>query len=260
MKIINELLKSQYKLVNIVVGLVGLLLVLLCNIPQLPLGLGNAFLSIGCSLIATCIATWISSVYILESNEKSKLLLKWKCNNIYQTKAIMNDTSNKYIFKAKKNIDVVATGMSNFINVMGTELEQKAKNGVAIRIISCGNLAMLTQRERDESLNYAPVLSCKMKAEVEALSIWVKEIKDQQGKIDIKYLNTYPGFSYLRIDDNIFFGPNLPLYKSQQNCAIEFGVRGKGGEYFLSYFEKLWNSDTDICSDHLAFEEDKKDE
>ena len=253
MKKIFFLLKSQYKLVNFVVGLIGIILVLLGNIPIFSDVIKSVLLSIGCSLIATCLATWISSYYILESSEKSHLLLSWKCNNIYETKSLMNNTSNNYLDKAKTNIDIVATGMANFLNVKGDLLEKKAKSGVSIRIISCGNLKMLFQRERDESLDFEYPSSCKMELEVIKLSEWVEKISNNNGKLEIKYLDSYPSFSYLRIDNNLFFGPNLPLYKSQQNCAIEFDIMGKGGEYFSNYFEKLWSSDNTICSKELSF-------
>ena len=93
-----------------------------------------------------------------------------------------------------------------------------------------------------------------MKSDVLALSEWVKGDKRKKGTVNIKYHSSYPGFSYLRIDDTVFFGPNLPLYKSQINFALEFNIHGKGGQYFVEFFESLWNNNS-VCTEQLHFKE-----
>ena len=141
--------------------------------------------------------------------------------------------------------------MTNFLNFKKQLLEEKLSKNVQIRIISCDNIKMLEQREIDENVSQVPKHT--MKTEVQQLTDWVKAL-ERTHNIKIKYHSTYPGFSYLRIDDNVFWGPNLPLYFSQQNMAFEFSLHGKGGKYLNDYFNQLWN-DPKICSEVLHFKE-----
>ena len=141
--------------------------------------------------------------------------------------------------------------MSTYLNYKGSLLEQKLREKVKIRIISCNNIEMLRQRESDESFTGKSQPIDTMKTEVETLKTWVDKSKSI-GDINIKFQPSYPGYSYLRIDDRVFWGPNLPLHKSQQNMAFEFGVHGKGGEYLTEFFESLWNN-TELCTEKLEW-------
>lgn len=206
-------------------------------------------------MIATSIATWITSFYIISNNETKEMIHDWKLKRIFETKAKMNEYSNEYLEKAKSNIDIVAIGMSNFLSLKRELLEKKLSQNVQIRIISCDNIEMLKQREKDETIDGNGKVSGKMKNEVEELTQWVNKAS-KIGKVEIKYHSTYPGFTYLRIDDSIFFGPNLPLYKSQLNLAFEFYIKGEGGKKLNEYFENLWNNEN-MCSDELIWKEDE---
>lgn len=254
MKKMREIIENQARLTNIIIGLLGFVLVLIAIVFQLPNILQNVLLSVGCSLIATSIATWLTSFYIISNNEVKEIINRWKLKGIFETKSEMNMKSNEYLDNAKSHIDIIAIGMANFLSFKANVLEKKALEGVKIRIISCGNLTMLKQREKDETISGKGNVVDTMRNEVEELTLWVNEIISKNGNIEIKYHSTYPGFSYLRIDDNIFFGPNLPLYKSQTNFALEFNIRGKGGHYFKEYFDSLWNNDS-ICSKILKFDD-----
>lgn len=253
---IRKLLENQSKLTNIIIGLLGLLFVLAAIILQISSVLQNVFLSVGCSLIATSIATWLTSYYLINSNEVKEIITLWKLKGMFETKTEMNIKSNVCLENAKKQIDIIAVGMANFLSSKSSVLEGKALNGVCVRIISCDNQTMLSQREKDETIRGNGNVIGTMKNDVEELTKWVKEVADKNGNIAIKYHSTYPGFSYLRIDDSVFFGPNLPLYKSQTNFALEFSIGGKGGHYFSNYFDSLWENDC-ICSQTLNFEESK---
>lgn len=253
-KKIRKMLENQSKLTNIIIGLIGLILDLIAITLQLSNVLQNIFLSVGCSLIATSIATWLTSFYLINSNEMKEIITNWKLQGIFKTKSEMNTKSNECLDNAKKQIDIIAIGMANFLSCKRNVLEKKATNGVNIRIISCDNLSMLTQREKDETIGGNGNVIGTMRNEVEALTEWVQSVVNKNGNIAIKYHSTYPGFSYLRIDDNVFFGPNLPLYKSQINFALEFNINGKGGQYFNEYFNSLWDNNN-ICSQILNFKE-----
>ena len=249
---VKRALENQAKLTNLIIGISGLLLVLTAILLRLSAVLQNILLSVGCSLIATSIATWMTSYYVIHTNEIREMVSVWRLKDLFRTKAEMNLTANQCLDDAQDVIDIIAIGMTGFLSVKGDILKKKALSGTKIRIISCENLEMLLQREKDETISGGGSVVGTMKNEVIALSEWVENLAHQKGSVSIKYHSTYPGFSYLRIDDNIFFGPNLPLYKSQLNFAMQFDIDGEGGKYFASYFDALWENHN-ICSDKLAF-------
>lgn len=99
---------------------------------------------------------------------------------------------------------------------------------------------MLAQRYRDESRSG----KCEGNAtadQVYELFCWVKE-QSKNGNLEIRFHNSYPAFSYLRIDSHVFIGPNLWHRPSQQSFAMSFDG-GEGAEYFQNYFDELWNSE-----------------
>ncbi len=249
---VKKMLSNQYRLTNIIIGLIGAMMVLSAVIIKEKEVLYTVLLSVGSSMIATSIATWLTSYYIINNNEIKEIITAWKLKAMFRTKSEMNMSSNKCLDTAKEYIDIIAIGMANFLSSKGNVLEKKAIDGVQIRIISCNNLEMLEQREKDETVGGGGKVIDVMKNEVIALSEWVQRVNNQGGKISIKYHSTYPGFSYLRIDDSLFFGPNLPLYKSQTNFALEFDINGEGGRYFEKYFDSLWTN-SNLCSDKLNF-------
>ena len=140
--------------------------------------------------------------------------------------------------------------MSNFLSYKGKILREKSMSGVKIRIISCNNFEMLKQREKDEAIDPTFVPIGIMEKEVRQLSSWVQQAQKDGCKIELKYHNSYPGFSYLRIDSHVFFGANLPLIKSQQIFAFEFQNNGEGGIFLNSYFNDLWENKK-ICSNDI---------
>lgn len=247
MKIFKKWFANPASHVNTIVGGIGLVLTLSILIPGLNDRLCNIFLSVGCSLMATSIATCIATLCITSQNEIKEMILNWKLKQIYKTKTEMNEKSNQCLNVAKKHIDIIAIGMSNFLNYKGTILEEKAKSGVTIRIISCDSEDMLKARERDENILGDSDTSGVMIKEVNELKIWVERVKQNGGDVTLKCHSTYPGFSYLRIDDSIFFGANLPRRKSQLNMAFEFDLNGDGGSQLSNYFDSLWN-DENFCS------------
>lgn len=235
---------------NIIIGIIGVIMTLIgCLIVNNSL---KAFLfGIGASMIASSIVAFLTSYYTISINETEDIITKWQLRNIFRTKQEMNAESNECLDDVKKKIDIIAIGMSGFLNYKGSVLERKLQEGVRIRIISCDNLEMLTQREIDENATSYQATNT-MKSEVINLNNWVSNMKSKKFKIDIKFHSTYPGFSYLRIDNDIFFGPNLPLYKSQINMAFQFDLDGVGGQYLDNYFEQLWRNDK-VCSKTLSF-------
>ncbi|EWM55035.1 hypothetical protein [Ruminococcus flavefaciens] len=249
---LRKVFKNPVTSLNVITVLLGLIMTLICLKKGLPAIIYNILLSVGCSLIATGIISFITSIFIFNSNEIKEIINEWRLKAIYRTKSEMNKESNKYLDEAKHSIDIIAIGMSNFLSAKGQILKTKSMEGIKIRIISCNNIEMLSQREKDESIdgNTPPIGA--MKKEVQELNKWVKNANRSGCHISLKFQNSYPGFSYLKIDDHVFFGANLPLFKSQQNFAFEFQGNGNGGIYLNEYFNTLWNNEN-ICSDDIGF-------
>jgi hypothetical protein len=159
----------------------------------------------------------------------------------------MNIEANNLLSKAKKQIDILAIGMSNYLADQRQELEDRFKSGVVIRILSCDpDSEMLTKREADESLDGSSPSLGKMKSEIIDLTKWVASLKskcpERKDFISIRYINSYPAFAYQRIDSHCFWGPNLYFKPSQQSIAWSFKEPGNGFSYFSNYFDKLWTN------------------
>ena len=244
--------KRIKSMLNLIVCLLGIILIaigLIFGINNCSEYFGTMFTSVGTSILATGIVSAITSHYLMKKDAIKDIINIWGLVNIYQRKSYMNFTSNEYLKKCKHSIDIMAIGMSGFLNSQGDLLKSLINKGITIRIISCKSEQYLNQREKDESIHDNFEATGRFYKEVKALDNWVNKNKNSNSKIRIKYHETYPAFSYLRIDDHIFFGPNLYLMQSQLCFSYEFSDYGQGASELKEYFDKLWNSS--MLSDSL---------
>lgn len=239
------MIKSKLSgLLNLVVALLGVIFVFIGRLISSHPIIMTFFLSVGTSLIASAIVSWLNSKYLMKNDRIKFILTQWQVISLYKTKAEMNeDGSNIALENCKNSIDIIAEGMHNFLSVKKILLQTKISSGVAIRIISCDNNEMLLQRARDESLG-GTIGNTDPSASVMALNEWVNDIrkKHPNSNISIRFHSSYPGISYMKVDSNVFISPNLWLRPSQQSFAIHFSANGIGGAYFSDYFEELWES------------------
>lgn len=242
-------LKINYgKIVNFCIGAIGIICILLGILFHYYEVASTILLSIGTSILATSIVSWINAKYMLKVRHVEKFMSKWNICNLYKSKADMNTLdANESLEKCSDSIDIIAEGLSNYRVAQGDVLKNKIlRHNVKVRIISCDSSEMLKQRSQDES--YSGIDDGKSAVQkVKELNRWVKQIQkelgDKSDAIQICYHTSYPGFSYLRIDNKIFVSVNLWRKPSQQSFAIEFMADGEGGKYFQNYFEDLWASD-----------------
>lgn len=234
--------------VNIVIFCIGLIIVVVGGV----FTNGNILtimLSIGCSLIATACVSMLTLIYMIKHNDIKQIIETWKLQNIFESKSEMNVLANQLLCKSKNNVDILATGMTNYRTNQRKVLETKIKNGVSIRIITCmASAEIMNRKELDEGISQATGI---MQQEVKDLFDWVKKMKEDypQNKLEIKYHKSYPAFSYLRIDDSCFWSPNLYLNKSQGCIAWLFKKDGLGFDYFDEHFETLWESEDFVYSE-----------
>ena len=210
---------------------------------------GTIILSVGASVVATALVTWINAKYILKTQRMEGLISIWRLHDLYESKAEMNNLdANEALKQCSHSIDIVAEGLSNYIAVKGDLLKEKIlENGVKVRIISCDSVEMLTMRAEDE---IGPGCSGSDAVhKVKNLTRWVENVRNalenggkDKDNLQIRYHKTYPGFSYLRIDAMSFVSANLWGKPSQQCFAMSFDGDGKGDKYFRKYFESLWDN------------------
>lgn len=212
--------------------------------------LKNLFMSIGCSIIASCIISFLTQKYVETKDDAIELAKKWGLRNIYNTRENANSFSIDKKFKNLNNqLDIIAFGLDHFRNSkerIFIEKIRKNKN-LSVRILTLNpDSIFVTQREQDENKNEGSI-----KKSIKDLSSWVNKINQntKSNHIQIKYYDALPLDSYLRVDDIIYVGPYEHNKMSSQSITYEFEEGGQGYNYYSEYFQDLWtNSDLSKCS------------
>ncbi|WRQ32332.1 hypothetical protein U5907_07030 [Bacteroidales bacterium MB20-C3-3] len=241
MKKIEELNANAVNLITFFSGIILVLIAILVNIEK-PIGL--LLISIGTSIIASSIVVYLSSKYLFKQNKIKEIIEKWGLSGIYRTRAEMNLSCNDQLNVAKCNIDIIAFGLKGFRETQTDLVLSKVKSGINIRIITINpNSSLLTHREKDEG-----EVVGQIKNTILQLDKWVFDLK-KYGNVKIKYYDTLPFDFYFRIDNKIYVGPYLYGQSSQQTISYEFSINSQGFDYYISYFEKLWN-DNNLLKDN----------
>lgn len=235
--------------VNKFVGLSGILLILIGILLRSCVVWSTIFLSVGTSIFATAIVTWINAAYLIKSQRIETLVSVWRLYDLYETKADMNTKdANKALEQCEESIDIIGEGLSNYIAAKGEVLRNKILNkGVIVRIISCDSSDMLKSRARDETRSGQSSGKDAIQKVIDLIQ-WIDDLRveltDKRDNIKIRFHNSYPSLSYLRIDKMLFISTNLCRKQSQQSFALSFEIGGKGGKYFQEYFDDLWKNFT----------------
>lgn len=230
--------KLLRKATNLIILLIGIILVILGVYNENEL-LKTIFISIGTSILSSCIITFINCAYLNQKNEQLNIIEQWGISGIYMTRAEMNNSSNKKLDNAKKNIDIIALGMRAYRDAKEEVIKLKLQNNVQLRILTINpDNELLKEKEKEEN-----VYEGAIKKDIKELINWGKSLKKENNNITIKIYNAYPFDSYLRIDDTVYVGPQWYKTTSQQTMAYEFTKGGKGYICYTKYFEKLWNDD-----------------
>ncbi|WP_324041065.1 hypothetical protein [Aeromonas caviae] len=207
---------------------------------------GTILLSIGCSIIAVVIINFVEYQIILSEVNTLNIVNAWKLVSIFETRAKMNDETNKLLQTANE-IDIAALGSKGLISSQGDVIKRRLENGLKIRfLVPERSSHFISQREIDE--NATPN---EINNNINRLVSWVESTKRELGLRDdsivIKEYSSLPMDSIMRIDDNIFVGPFMIGQLSQLTMAYQYKKGGKGFQYYHDYFNKVWN-DTAITS------------
>ena len=195
----------------------------------------NIFISVGCSLIATAIVTFFYSKYQNRIDRMRELVYTWGLENIYETRAIMNEVADKKQLVAKKSLDAIGFGFSSWRLHKNSEVIAMLKRGVKIRILSPSpDSPFLDQRDLDEDEEQGRTAST-----IRHLEHWVQDLSSY-GDIELRHYTALPLDFYFRIDDTLFIGPYMYKQQSQHTVSYEFSKNGKMYSDYTEYFEKIW--------------------
>ena len=217
-----------------------LLIGIIVNKTNQPL-FSNILTDLGIALVTEAISAIIILFIISEDND-IKYDNEWGLEKIYRKRSEINTVCDEKLIRCSKNLDFISFGLKNFRNSCELIVKKKLDENVQIRILTINpDSKFVRQREIEEEAAEGSISE-----EIRNLIKWVNMINSEskREKISIKIYDSIPQFSLQRIDDSVFIGPNLYRVISQKCITYEYKKGGYGFDYFVDYFEKLWNDDS----------------
>jgi hypothetical protein len=203
----------------------------------------NILLSVGCSLIASSVVSYLTSKYLVRMNRIKHIVEHWGLESIFETRQEMNRSTDIAFESLEKHLDIIAWGLKSFRDAKDKIVREKVKRGLKIRFVTLHpDSEYVKQREKDE--NEAPG---QIRHTILNLQEWIEglqKIAPKPENIQVKYYDSLPEDFYFRVDDHVFIGPYLYGISSQQTISYEFKSPAKGALYYRDYFERLWNNPT----------------
>lgn len=242
----NETLESlsldKINLIAFISGIFAVVIGIFCSN-----NIQTIFISIGTSIVASSVVAFLSGRYLIRKSKVKDIMERWGLEGIYETRSEMNESSsNTYLNIIEKEMNIIALGMRSFRDAKGSLIKEKVTKGVCIRILTLNpESPFVKQREKDENK-----VQDEIKKTILDLIDWVDELKaiaPNGDNIQIKFYDTYPLDSYLRIDNHVYIGPNMYKKISQQTISYEFKGNSLGYLYYSKYFDALWD-DISFCN------------
>jgi hypothetical protein len=225
------------KLVNIIVGTVGVVLILVSLLEAIEDPAQTILLSIGTSILATAIVTGINARYLVSQSKTTAMIEKWGLGGIYTVRAHINTFTNKALLRADK-LDICAMGLKGFRDAQGRNVEKRVSGGMNLRILTLDPMnPYLSEIDQREGIAIGST-----KTTIESLLLWVSELQRKQkepGQVQIKTYMDYPHEFYFCIDGTVFIGP-YESKTSQQTITYRYNAHGQGARYYSDNFERLW--------------------
>jgi hypothetical protein len=233
-------LRFNSRLVNALILLLGIVLVLLSFLGESSSRTSIVLLSVGASVIAAGLVSFMISLYSIESWASYDDVAKWRLTGIYKTRAAKNSYADEKLAACLEQIDIAAFGLKSFRDASTELVRKKVRSGVRIRILCLGpDSPYVSAREKSE--NEVPG---QIRGTIIALQEWIRELQtlaSENQQVQLKYYDSLPLEFYFRIDQTLYVGPYLHGYGSQQTITLEFEQPGMGFEYWQAYFDTLWN-------------------
>jgi len=246
-KINEKLEQTNSDIINIAICILGIA----CAFGSMLITAGKQdlktiILSVGCSLIATSIVSFLTSKYLIRIRKTKELINTWGIKAIYKTRQKMNASADESFDNLENNLDIIAWGLKSFRDIKGDRVLHKVKKGLKVRIIAPHPDSEVVIKRSEEEKEVPD----QIKNTIINLEKWVNELKDaavNPDDVQIKFYSHLPQDFYFRQDNNIFIGPYRYGISSQQTISYEFKSPGEGFEDYKDYFERLWK-DPDFCS------------
>lgn len=230
--------------INWTIGIIGILVTAVGVLGGDNLGedFKTIVISIGVSLLASAIVTYLSSIYFFKRKQGKELTDIWGMVSIHETRAAMNTLCNEHLQKSRHYLDIIAFGLRSLRDSNGRVVENKVREGLKIRILTLDpNSEFVKQREKDEQK-----IEGSIAQSIRQLTEWVnllKKISPHPDNVQIKYYDSLPLDLYYRIDNYLYVGPYLYGKDSQQTITMELRGPSKGFRYFSDYFKDLWDNE-----------------
>ena len=233
------------RLINLIVALIGIISVIIgVFLSFLEKGgneiLATVLISVGTSLIASAVVTYLTSIYIYKRKKEKEITDFWGLTAIFETRQRMNDSSDDHLPLIEDSLDIIAFGLRSFRDSKTHEIQNKVRRGLKIRMLTIHpDSPFLKQREIDEKQAEGAI-----KKSIILLFDWITELRTiapDENNISIKFYDALPLDFFFRMDDVLFVGPYMYGKDSQQTISMEFRGGANGFNYYMRYFEELWD-------------------
>ena len=239
--------RMNERMTNIIIGLLGILAVIIAEMNSEKLGdkWATVVISVGTSMIASAIVSYLASIYIFKRKKEKEIVEVWGLESITDNRAQMNEHVMIHLKDSNQHLDIIAYGLKSFRESKHELIQAKINSGLKIRIITVNpECDLLKQKDIDENK-----IEGSTAKSIEDLCKWAKDFNNQN--IEIRFCETLPTELYFRVDDYVYAGPYQIGRESQRSITFEYRNNGRhralGFYYYNNYFERLWN-DPQFCN------------
>lgn len=234
---INEIISKNMHMTNIITGCLGVILILTAVIIGVTKTLSVILLSIGTSVLASAIVSYLNSKYLINRSEAIQMVERWGIEKIYTARSEINVETND-LLKSTNRLEICAMGLKGFRDAQAKTIEKRVSEGMKLKILTLNPnskfLSNIDQKERS--------LIGSTKNDIESLLTWISELKNIQrvdGQVEVKTYDNYPYDFYFNLDGTIFVGP-YQNKTSQQTITYKYAAGTKGAKIYKDYFDSLW--------------------
>ena len=199
----------------------------------------NAWLSVGCSLVAAALISCLNVLLVDWVRERP--IEKWKLEKIYATRSEKNMDSDPKLKELQYRLDGVAFGLKSFRTKQGVQVEDAMRRGVNVRLVTMDpDSRFVGQRELEEK-----EASGQIRNTIMQLVEWADALnrKGYKGCITVKGYSCMTLDFYWRMDNELYIGPYWYGWDSQQTVTYKFINGGRGFDLYTQYFDALWNDE-----------------
>ena len=219
-------------LAHLILGIAGLVCIILAI--SLQGHYYTVFMSIGTSLVASVVVSFITCYFLARENALRDSVLTWGLKGIFERRAQINPISEELI-KTSTTLDIIACGLKSFLDARKAILEQRLQEGnFKLRILTIDpeseTCSAMDSFER-ESTNHT-------KETIIKLLEWAKSVNSPN--VEVRVYSGIPLEFYFKYDTDLFVGPHHPK-TSQQTITWQFSTTERGASIYLQYFEDAWN-------------------